>query len=77
MSAQEQGLAMLVNACRSIVPPQLDFVVMIFKPEGPVCLSSCMFPSKTKTPREQYVRAREAAQAFLTEKTHASFDPKN
>jgi hypothetical protein len=75
MTAQEQGLAILVSAARQIVPPQLDFVVIVFRPDGPIRMSSAMYQSPGKTPKEQYERAKEAARAFLTEPPHPSFNP--
>ncbi len=80
MTAQEKGLAMLVTAARAIVPPQLDFVIILFEPKGgqkDIEITSAMYPSDKLTPIQQYERAKEAAQAFITHKPHASFNPNN
>ena len=77
MTAQEQGLAELVLAARLIVPPQLEFVILVYRQTGPISLSSCMFPSPTQTPLQQYERAKVAAQAFLTEKPRDDFAPRS
>lgn len=74
MSAQEAGLGLLVTAARQIVPPQLDFVVLVYRPEGPIGLASALYPSASKTPIEQYERAKEAARAFIEQKPHPSFN---
>jgi hypothetical protein len=74
MTAQEQGLRELVTIARAIVPPTLEFVVLIYKPTGELCMTSVMYPHPTMTPTQQYERAKVAAQAFLTDKPHPSFN---
>jgi hypothetical protein len=77
MTAQEQGLAIIATAVRQIVPPALDFVVIVFHPGMPTRISSVLYPDDTRTPLQQYEAAKEAAQAFITHKPHASFNPQN
>lgn len=68
----------LVALARKVVPPQLEFVVLIYRPgEGPLNMTSVIYPRDGFTPLHQYERAKEAAQAFLVEKPHASFNPQN
>ena len=56
------------------VPPALDFVVLIFKPDGEIKLSSCGCSRRGKTSRQQYERMREAAQQFLALKPDPQFN---
>lgn len=77
MSVQLQGLTQLVTAARLIVPPQLDFVILVYMPDGELKLTSVMYPVADKTPLQQFERAKEAARAFLETKPHPSFNPQS
>ena len=74
-SAQLQALHDIVCLTRQIVPPTLDFVVLLFAPDGTeIRLTSAMFPSLNgKTELEQYNRAKVAAQAFIDQKPDLDF----
>lgn len=74
MTAQEQGMNMVAAACRQIVPPALDFVVLIYNPDGEIKLSSVECSRRGKTSRQQYERMREAAKQFLALKADPQFN---
>jgi hypothetical protein len=77
-TARLQGLKQIVGITRQIVPPQLDFVVLIFRPTGEqIALDSVMFPDPTRTPVQQYERAKLACKEFIEAKPTASFNPQN
>lgn len=77
MTAQEIGLKMLTREVREIVPPQLDFVVLVYRPTGDLGLSATFFLRDGQTPDEMLARAREAAKGFIEQKPIASFNPKS
>lgn len=67
MTAQEQGLNILVQYARAIIPPQLDFLIIIYRPDGPIALTSVMHPSLVgKSEQDQYERSLEAAKAYIS-----------
>lgn len=74
MTNQEKGMAILVEVARQIVPPTLDFAIIIYRPDGEICMSSAITKRHGKTDQQQFERAKEAAQAFLTEKPRAEFN---
>lgn len=73
MTAQEQGMCAISQIVRQLTPPALDFVVLIYKPDGEVKMSSIGCSRHGKTDRQQYERMREAAQEFLGRKPDAQF----
>lgn len=77
MSAQQEGMIKLAKVCRAIIPPQLDFVVVIYRPQGPIAMASCMARLPYQDPAQALARAREAAQAFIDEKPQPSFNPQS
>lgn len=73
MTAQEQGLAILVQVAREIVPPPLDFVIIVYRADGSLDMSSVTVRRHGKTSQQSFERAKEAATAFITEPPRASF----
>lgn len=65
-TAQEQGLALACGVLRQVVPPQLDFLLLVYRPNGELGLSSVMHPSITgQSIAEQYQRSLQAAKTYI------------
>lgn len=66
VNAVQEGMSKLASACRVIVPPALDFVVIVYAPDGEMKISSAMTGRHGYTNDQLFARARKAAEAFLT-----------
>lgn len=63
MTAQEQGMLRVGEACRIIVPPQLDFVVVVYPREAPIDARNIAYITST-TASDMEAKAITAAQVF-------------
>jgi hypothetical protein len=65
MTAQEKGMMMVGQAVRQLVPPQLDFVVIVYPPDG--ALSGRISYTTSTTVGERASRAVDAAAVFIAD----------
>jgi hypothetical protein len=77
MTAQEKGLIAIAGVVRQMVPPQLDFVVICYMPEGELKISSSMSIRANWENSAGLARAREACKAFIENDPREDFDPKS
>lgn len=65
MTAQERGMAMLGSIARQIVPPHLDFVVIVYPRDG--ALRDRISYTTSTTAGELAARAVDAAAVFIAD----------
>lgn len=82
ITAQEHGLMMAAAAVRQILPPQLEAVIIVYRPKDPTGISSIM--ATADTPRSgadqlnAVERGRVAARAFCEQKpNNPKFNPQS